>query len=191
MLKRLIPSIILLGLLLISVYFAQKYYNKPEIPELYSVPVFEFASQQGGTFSNKNFDNKITVVDFIFTNCPGICPLMGRTMSGLYDEYSDEENVQFVSFSVDPDRDSLDVLKRYAQKWNVTDNRWHFLRTQKDKIQNLYEKGFKLGGELPYGHSGSFVLVDQKGVIRGYFGYSDEDAINTLREDISVLLDEI
>lgn len=191
MLKRLIPSIILLGLLLISVYFAQKYYNKPEIPELYSVPAFEFASQQGGTFSNKNFDDKITVVDFIFTNCPGICPLMGRTMSGLYDEYSDEENVQFVSFSVDPDRDSLDVLKRYAQKWNVTDNRWHFLRTQKDKIQNLYEKGFKLGGELPYGHSGSFVLVDQKGVIRGYFGYSDEDAINTLREDISALLDEI
>lgn len=189
--KRLIPSLILLVLLLGSVFFVQKYYNKPVVPELYTVPAFEFPSQQGVSFSNKNFNNKISVVDFIFTNCPGICPLMTKQMADFYNEYSDQKNIQFVSFSVDPARDSLEALKSYADKWHVNDNRWYFLRTEKERIQDLYQNGFKLGGELPYGHSGVFVLVDNKGMIRGYYTYNDDKELKLLKDDISVLLDDI
>jgi len=191
MLKRLLPSFILLILLLASVFVAQRYFNQPEIPKLYPVPDFEFPSQQGNVFSNHNFNAKISVVDFIFTNCPGICPVMTNKMSALYQEYVDENRVQFVSFSVDPDRDSLQALVNYAEKWHVTDQRWYFLRTEKEKIQNLYEQGFKLGGELPYGHSGTFVLVDQNGMIRGYYDHSNPDDLELLHRDIEVLLDEI
>ena len=133
----------------------------------------------------------IIVVDFIFTKCPGICPVMTNKMSELYQEYADENMVQFVSFSVDPARDSLQALVNYALKWHVNDQRWYFLRTEKDKIQNLYEQGFKLGGELPYGHSGAFVLVDHNGIIRGYYDHSNNEELELLRRDIEVLLDEI
>ena len=189
--KRLLPSLILLVLLLGSVFFAQKYFNRHEIPKLFTVPDFEFVSQHGDVFSNLNFYTKISVVDFIFTNCPGICPVMTNKMSELYQEYADQNTVQFVSFSVDPERDSLQALVRYAEKWHVNDRRWYFLQTEKEKIQILYEQGFKLGGELPYGHSGALVLVDHNGVIRGYYSYSDEEELDTLRSDIDVLLDEM
>ena len=191
MIKRLIPSFILLVLLLASVFIAKKYFNQPEIPKLYPVADFEFTSQQGTVFSNLNFYTKISVVDFIFTKCPGICPVMTNKMSELYQEYADENMVQFVSFSVDPARDSLQALVNYALKWHVNDQRWYFLRTEKDKIQNLYEQGFKLGGELPYGHSGAFVLVDHNGIIRGYYDHSNNEELELLRRDIEVLLDEI
>jgi protein SCO1 len=191
MLKRLLPSFILLILLLGTLFFAQKYLNKPELPKLFTVPEFEFLSQQGTVFSNRDFSSKISVVDFIFTNCPGICPVMTNKMAALYEEYADEQTVQFVSFSVDPERDSLQALINYAQKWHVNDSRWYFLRTEKPEIQTLYEAGFKLGGELPYGHSGVFVLVDQNGIIRGYYSFDNEDELELLRRDITLLTDEM
>ena len=189
--KRLLPSLILLVLLLGSVFIAQRYFNQPEIPKLFTVPDFEFPSHHDDVFSNLNFYTKLSVVDFIFTNCPGICPVMTNKMGVLYEEYADENMIQFVSFSVDPDRDSLEALKNYATRFHVNDRRWHFLRTDKEKIKTLYEQGFKLGGELPYGHSGAFVLVDHNGIIRGYYSYEDEEELELLRGDISVLLDEI
>jgi len=189
--KRLLPSLILLVLLLASVFIVQKYYNKTEVPKLYTVPDFEFTTQYGDAFSNLNFNTKVSLVDFIFTNCPGICPVMTNKMSELYREYADNNSIQFVSFSVDPARDSLKALVRYSEKWHVNDKRWLFLQTEKEKIQSLYEQGFKLGGELPYGHSGSFVLVDASGIIRGYYSYNDDQELELLRQDISSVLDEM
>jgi protein SCO1 len=189
--NKLIPALILLILLISAVFIAQWQLNKTNIPELYKVPEFEFTSQLGDAFSNKDFENKISVANFIFTNCPGICPIMGRKMAALYEEFSDEPNIQFISFSVDPDRDSLQALVEYAQRWDVNDNRWLFLRTEKGAIDSLYENGFKLGGELPRGHSGAFVLIDQKGFIRGYYKYDDEESIDALRNHMMMLVDEL
>lgn len=189
--KKIIPSLVLLILLISTVFIAKKYLYNPQIPELYKVPEFKFQSHQGIEFSNKNFSNKITVANFIFTNCPGICPVMSREMYLLYDEFSGNEKVQFVSYSVDAARDSLQALKTYAEDWGVSDNRWHFLRTQQDKIQALYKQGFKLGGELPFGHSAKFVLIDNNNTIRGYFSFDDPEQIALLKEDLLFLSDDL
>ena len=189
--KKLIPSLILLVLLLGSVFIAQRYFITPDIPELYTVPDFEFQSQLGTTFSNKNFSEKISVADFIFTNCPGICPVMSREMYLLYDEFKDSEEIQFVSFSVDPARDSMEALTAYAESWGVNDQRWYFLRTDSTAIQTLYGEGFKLGGELPFSHSTKFVLIDNHNIIRGYYDFDDPEQIERLKEHISFLSDNI
>jgi len=187
--KRLIPALILLVLLIGAVFFAQWRLNQPNIPELYTVPDFEFKSHLGDNFSNADFNAKISVANFIFTNCPGICPVMSREMAAIYEQYEGDEDVQFVSFSVDPARDSLEALIEYAERWNVTDQRWKFLRTEKEAIEALYEGGFKLGGELPRGHSGAFVLVDQNGIIRGYYNYNEEESLVLLNDHLKILKD--
>ena len=189
--KKVIPSIVLLILLISTVFVAKKYLYNPNIPKLYAVPDFEFLSQRDVQFSNKNFSNKISVANFIFTQCPGICPVMSREMSVLYDEFSTYENIQFVSFSVDATNDSLYALKSYAESWGVSDDRWHFLRTEQETIQTLYEQGFKLGGELPYGHSIKFVLIDNNNMIRGYYSYDDPDQMALLKENLSFLSGDI
>jgi protein SCO1/2 len=189
--KRLIPSLILLVLLLGAVFIGQMMLNKPNIPQLYTIPAFEYPSNHGSAFTNNNFINKISVANFIFTKCPGICPVMSREMSVLYEEFSGSEQIQFVSFSVDPSNDSLQALKDYAGNWGVHDQRWHFLRTDKESIQTLYEDGFKLGGELPYGHSIKFVLIDNNNTIRGYFTYDDPDQMEQLKKQIEILAEEI
>jgi len=189
--KKILPSLILLALLLGSVYFAQRYFNQPDIPELYSIPDFEFLSHQGTVFSNQNFSNKISVASFIFTNCPGICPVMSREMFVLYDEFSSSDEIQFISFSVDPARDSLQALKDYAENWGVEDERWHFLKTENETIQTLYEQGFKLGGDLPYSHSTKFVLIDNNNLIRGYYNFDEEEDMKLLRDHISALSADI
>ena len=185
--KKIIPAGILIVLLIISVFVGKWYLNKPNIPELYKVPAFEFENQDGKPFTNANFANRISVVDFIFTNCPGICPMMSRKLASVYEDYSGDDGVQFISFSVDPARDSLQALQAYAKRWGVTDQRWQFIRTEKDAISKLYSEGFKLGGELPYGHSGSIILVDQNGVIRGYYNFDDDEAFARMESDLSAL----
>jgi protein SCO1 len=189
--KRILPSLILLALLIGGVFFAKKYFITPDIPELYIVPDFSYQTQQGHTFSNKNFSDKITVADFIFTNCPGICPVMSNEMFKLYQDYEGSDQVQFVSFSIDPARDSIEALKQYAEAWGISDQNWYFLRTDTSTIGTFYEQGFKLGGELPFSHSTKFVLIDNKNYIRGYYDFDDPEQIEQLKENISVLTDDI
>jgi protein SCO1/2 len=120
-------------------------------------------------------------VDFIFTRCPGPCPIMSAQMKELYEIYRDYQQVQFVSFTVDPEYDSLNVLQEYAENYGVDDDRWVFIWAEKPRIEKLYEEGFKLGGELPYNHSTKFVLVDQQGMIRGYYSTEDDISMSILR----------
>ena len=81
--KRLIPALLLLVLLIGAVFFAQYRLNQPNIPELYPVPEFEFKSHLGDTFTSDDFKGKISIANFIFTNCPGICPVMSRKMAAI------------------------------------------------------------------------------------------------------------
>lgn len=154
------------------------------------VPAFEFIDQNSEPFGRDDLTGKISVVDFIFTNCPGVCPTMSARMAELYEAYADQPLVQFVSISVDPARDSLHVLQEYAKEHGVTDNRWRFLREENvQKVIDLSEKGFFLPAEnLPMGHSSKFVLVDAAGLIRGYYNSFDTDRLRQLRADIHALL---
>lgn len=169
----------------------QKANSSYEIPILKPVPVFSFINQDGVPFTEKDLNDKITVLDFIFTSCPGPCPIMTQNMTGLYQDFEQVEGVQFVSITVDPDVDTQGILKQYAKINGVKDDRWQFLTSSIEAIKDLKKNGFMLyAEELPRGHAIKFVLIDQNGQIRKYFDGTEEASMAVLRKDITNLVKE-
>lgn len=159
-----------------------------EIQKLGPVTAFEFTERNGQIFTADNLKNKISVVDFIFTSCPGPCPVMTGKMATMYRRYANDPRIQFVSISVDPANDSLSVLRAYAEKYGVTDNRWAFLRGPIEEVHRVSEQIFKLGGELPSLHSSKFILVDGEANIRGYYSSEETEALSTLQTHVDQLV---
>ena len=163
-----------------------------EIPIVKKVPNFKFTNQNGDIFSHNQLKNKITVLDFFFTNCPGPCPIMTYNMKSLYNDFSSSDDVQFVSITVDPENDNIKVLKNYADINGINDQRWQLLTSELSKIKSLKRDGFMLyADELPQGHAIKFILIDEHGNIRKYFDGTDEGSLSILKKDISNLVKSI
>jgi protein SCO1/2 len=163
-----------------------------EIPIIKSVPEFSFKNQNGKNFTDKELNNKITVLDFIFTTCPGPCPMMTSNMSTLYKDFEKVPEVQFISITVDPENDTQSILKEYASLNGVKDDRWNFLFSDLESIKILKKDGFMLfADELPRGHAIKFILIDDNGKIRKYFDGTDKASVSILREDITRLVKKI
>lgn len=157
-----------------------------------SVPNFSLTNQQGELLALSDMLGKIWVADFIFTNCPTICPAMTQEMARLQSEFV-ADPVYFVSFSVDPDRDTSEVLSRYAAEYGADDRRWHFLTGEKESIYELAKGGFSLaaghkGSEIL--HSTRFVLVAPDGHIYGRYDSRSKPAMLRLRRDVNALLEK-
>ena len=169
---------IVFGLLLsLMGFFVIKLANKSRsnLMRFAEIPEFEFIERDGSRFGKKNMLGKVNIVNFFFTNCQGPCPFMNSKVAELYKKYATTDKVQFVSISVDPERDSLSVLRAYAHSYGVNDKRWVFLRGALSEVHELSEKGFLLAGELPNLHSIKLILIDATGIVRGYYSsYSDE-----------------
>ncbi|MFH1891828.1 MAG: SCO family protein [Candidatus Zixiibacteriota bacterium] len=165
--------------------------SRKGIPVMAELPDFEFTERSGVPFGLDKMKGRINVVDFIFTNCPGPCPMMSAVMSDLFHFYGSSEKIRFISISVDPLRDTLEALQAYAEKFGVTDNGWLFLRAEMDKVNDLYEKGFLLAGDIPGEHSTRFVLVDADGMIRGYYQPEDNASMELLKMHIKQLAREM
>ena len=168
--------------------------TKSEVPvskgEVVSVPDFSLIDQRGEPLALSNMKGKIWVADFIFTNCPTICPAMTQEMARLQSEFV-ADPVYFVSFSVDPERDTSAVLSRYATAYGADERRWHFLTGDKAHIYQLAEDGFSLaaghqGTEIL--HSTRFALVAPDGNIYGYYDSRSKPALLRLRRDVKTLL---
>ena len=158
--------------------------------EAVSVPDFSLTDQRGEPLVLSDMKGKIWVADFIFTNCPTICPAMTQEMARLQSEFV-ADPVYFVSFSVDPERDTSAVLSRYATAYGADERRWHFLTGDKADIYQLAEEGFSLaaghkGTEIL--HSTRFVLVAPDGNIYGHYDSRSKPALLRLRRDVNALL---
>ena len=170
----------------------EKANSSHEIPIIKKVPNFNFINQNGELFSHNQLKNKITVLDFFFTNCPGPCPIMTYNMKSLYDDFSKSDDVQFVSITVDPENDNIKVLKNYADINGINDQRWQLLTSELSNIKSLKRDGFMLfADELPQGHAIKFILIDENGNIRKYFDGTDEASLSILKKDISHLVKKI
>jgi len=166
--------------------------SRGDLEVLGTVPPFELTERSGLSFGSADMRGKINVVDFIFTSCEGPCPVMADNMSSLHKAFAGSSKVQFVSISVDPARDRLSVLQEYARRQGVTDSRWVFLRGEYDTIRWLSESGFKLAADdLPAMHSTKFVLVDDKGQIRGYYSGTEKASVNILKTHIKELVEDM
>lgn len=179
------------------------------------VPEFEFVDQHGNTVSNKDFDGKVYVVEFFFSTCPTICPVMKANLVEVQNEFKEDDDFGIASFSIDSRHDTPEVLKEYAEQNGITHTNWHLLTGDSEDIFSLANTGFHIySGEdanAPGGfaHSGFFALVDKEGFIRSrtdrfgnpiiYYRGSvergklvaegeEEPQIDILIEDISKLL---
>jgi protein SCO1 len=164
---------------------------QPPLPTFGSVPGFTLTSQDGKEFSSTALEGKIWVADFIFTTCTGPCPRMSSQMRQVQTAVKDLPDVKLVSFTVDPDRDTPEVLAEYARRYKAEPERWYFLTGTKETLHRLNREAFKLGnvdGSLD--HSTRFVLIDRKSQVRGYYLTSDADALQRLGADIRTVLKE-
>jgi protein SCO1/2 len=157
-----------------------------------SVPEFSLINQDGKTFGSADLRGKIWIADFIYTTCPGPCPMISSRMSELQEPLKNTD-VHLVSFSVDPAKDTPQVLRGYAEKLQAEPGRWDFLTGPQSTIYNLSRNGFKLavGDEkgIPI-HSTRMILVDRHGEIRGYYDAAEADAVTKLVADTTHLLRE-
>lgn len=159
------------------------------------VPDFELVNQDGQPFGSRQLSGRIWIADFIFTTCPGPCPIISTRMSELQKPLA-KSDVHLVSFSVDPEKDTPAVLRVYAGKLRKEPLRWDFLTGPIATIASLSRDGFKLGlsdGESPESgpvHSTRFVLVDRHGSIRGYYDALSPDGVTKLLADTNHLLRE-
>ncbi|OZV71137.1 SCO family protein [Winogradskyella aurantia] len=181
------------------------------------VPEFSFTNQDGRTITDKDYLGKVYVVEFFFTTCPTICPIMNRNLVEIQNEFKDFEDFGVASFTITPDIDTPEVLKAYANNYGITNPNWHLLTGNEEAIYKLANEGFNLytakdetveGG---FEHSGNFALIDKQGYIRSRSddfgnplifynglvpesqGVSEEgipQEISILKEDIAKLLKE-
>lgn len=147
--------------------------------------------------TRKMYDGKIYIADFFFTSCPTICPSMHKNMLRLYHEFSTTKQLCFLSHTIDFKNDTAEVLKQYAVNLGVTDQRWQFVRGEKQEVYNLAEKSYlsavatDSGAPGGYIHSGYLVLVDKQKRIRGmYLGIDDAEVANLERDVKTLLLEE-
>src|SRR5712671_6054710 len=140
------------------------------LPVLYDVPEFELIAQDGQPFNSRVLRGKVWVADFIYTTCPGPCPRMTSQMREVQDAVIKMADVKLVSFTVDPARDTPEVLAAYAKAHGASTEDWYFLTGPESTLQTLDKDTFKLGDlSTTMQHSTRFVLVDHQSRVRGYY----------------------
>tara|TARA_R110000868_G_scaffold110715_1_gene299621 strand:- start:628 stop:1335 length:708 start_codon:yes stop_codon:yes gene_type:complete len=168
-------------------------------------PQFSFTDQEGNTITNKDVEGKIYLVDFFFTSCPSICPIMTANLMKIQDRFEHYDEFMILSHTVDPKHDTPEVLKEYAENRKIDSKNWHFLTGEKDSLyavaydylSSAMEDNSAPGGFL---HTEYFVLIDKEGVLRsreddngniiGVYDGTDAHQIRDLIDDIKVLIAE-
>jgi len=163
-----------------------------DLPKVCEVGPFLLWDADEEEFGLDRVKGKIWVADFIFTHCKYPCPLMTAAMKKLQDAFADKDDVQFVSVSVDPGRDSPEVLKTYARTHGAIDGKWHFATGSRKEIQKLQAESMKLLTDPKDSllHNVKFVLVDRSGTVRGYYDGKEPPEVKRLEKDIRTLLQE-
>lgn len=164
-----------------------------------SVPDFSLIERSGRKASLTDLRGKVWIADFIYTQCTDTCPLQTANMAKLQQQWSGEPDLRLVSFSVDPEHDTPQVLARYAKRFNADAQRWLFLTGNKDQITGLVEDGFhqplaaaqsRQGHKSVMFHSPRFILVDRAAQIRGSYDSNDRQSMERLKRDMADLLSE-
>jgi len=169
-------------------------------------PKFELIDQNKKTISDKDYSNKVYVLEFFFATCPSICPKMNKNLIEVQNQFFGNPNFGIVSITIDPEHDTAEVLKAHAELLGVKSSNWHFLTGDKKYIYDLANKGFNLyAGENSkvnggFEHSGFFALIDKKGNIRCrkdeygnpilYYEGIEKEGVQAIKEDIAILLRE-
>ena len=212
--KRLIPALIVVIIGITIAYFMiskpkpLKIYNPADInPKLvdeslqgtsknHKVGEFSLTDQDGQPVTPIDFEGKIYVTDFFFVTCPTICPKMTDQMLRVYEEFNENSDILFLSHTVMPEEDSVPVLKEYADKFNISSEKWKLVTGDKKQIYDLARKTYFAavtegdGGVDDFIHTENFVLVDKDKRLRGFYDGTSKKDVDRLIKDIYTLLAE-
>jgi protein SCO1/2 len=162
----------------------------------HTIAPFSFVDQDSTLVTNATFGGKIYVADFFFTTCRTICPIMKTQMLRVYEATKDMPDVMIVSHTIDPEYDTIALLRSFAKRLGVESSRWHFVTGVKDSIYKIAQTSYFATAledkTEPDGfiHSGAFILIDRKGRIRGTYDGTKTDAVDKLIDDIARLRKE-
>ena len=165
------------------------------VSDNHRVKDFNLINQNGIKISSKDYENKIYVVDFFFTSCPSICPIMTNNMLLVQEEFIKNNDVMLLSMSVTPEIDNVEVLKKYAIEKGVIDSKWNITTGSKKHIYEIARKSYFAvldqgdGGLQDFIHTPNFILVDTNKQIRGIYDGTVENEISRLIQDINILVD--
>jgi len=181
------------------------------------VPNFEFTNQNGELITQEDYKGKVFVAEFFFTTCPTICPIMNSNLVQIQEQFKDFKDFGVASFTINPEYDTVEILKEYADSYGIINPNWHLMTGKEEHIYNLANSGFNLyaaidaDAEGGFEHSGYFALIDKNGFFRSrkddfgnpkvyYRGTitenqginedGEEEEISLLKEDIAKLLKE-
>ena len=165
------------------------------VKKYHRIADFLLINQEGDTVTQDTFKDRIYVVDFFFTTCATICPIMTEHMGQIQDKIKDDPSILLLSHSVTPEIDTVAQLKRYADKKGVIPGKWHLVTGDKKQIYDLARKSYLVAKDQPYSpydllHTENFVLIDPQRRIRGFYDGTDPEAIETLMRDIAILKKE-
>ena len=186
-----------------NVKFEKVIYKGEEINDtvFHSIPNFNLTDQNGKPQNSNLFKNKIHIAEFIFTRCPGQCPIMSKEMQRVQESFENEKDVIILSYSVDPEFDTPENLKIYANNLGAIDGKWYFLTGQKKEIYRMAYYGYFVTAkeenknltnlEDRFVHTDKCILVDSEGHIRGFYNGTDRKDIDKLVLETKVLLHEL
>ena len=163
----------------------------------HKIAPFAFTNQNGKKITNKDYEGKIYVADFFFTTCQTICPKMTDNMVWIQNKIKDNPKVKLLSHSVFPDEDTVEVLKKYAKEKGVIDEKWNLVTGNQKEIYKIARQSYlavKTGKpEEMYDmvHTENFVLVDQKGRIRGFYNGLNIDKTVKGEKNLTQLVEDI
>jgi len=212
--KKIVTSVVLIGLASVFLlrgllnyksnkatkilpYFGNKELASNEKDTLYHyVPDFSFLNQEGKIITQKNLDGGVYIADYFFCTCQSICPIMSNEMELLAEHFKDNTQVKFISYTVNPENDSVPVLADYAKAHHANPQKWFLVTGGKKELYKLAREGYYLntddgdGGPNDFIHTQNFALVDKYKHIRGYYDGTNHKEMLNLIEDIEILLKE-
>lgn len=156
----------------------------------HTIDTFRVADQMGQIVTSDSFRNKIYVANFFFVTCPGICKQMNNELESVQKAFTGNDKVKFLSFTVNPDQDTIPALLEYAKLHDAVPYQWYFLRGNKDRVKDLAVHSFLAENNGYLVHSQNLTLVDGQGHIRGVYSGTVEADVNRLIADIKLLLKE-
>jgi protein SCO1 len=159
----------------------------------HTIADFKFVDQDSAVVTNDTFKGKIYVADFFFTTCRTICPIMKTQMKRVYDSIKGNPDVLILSHTIDPEYDTVGLLKDFAERLGVDSKKWHFVTGDKDKIYEIAQTSYfataleDKAERDGFIHSGAFLLIDKDKRIRGKYDGTKADDVNRLLTDIRKL----
>lgn len=193
--------LVFFGLLLGGFYYAMiKYtdFEEVKLPVLNTVQPFAFLRQDSTMAAQKDIRNRVYVAEYFFTTCKGICPKMNKNMKAIYEQFKTDSSFLIVSHTVNPDTDSLPVLRRYADSLGADVSNWWFLTGSKEKLYKTARESYLLDDpknntkniDEQFLHTQFFTLVDKQGRVRGVYDGIKKEEVDQLITDIKTLIKE-